>query len=312
MLPDCPGTGRLSSRLFPASGSTANTAASPARLLVLLSRVPLALLHVLARAAAFLVLLVPNSRRRIIRENLLKAFPELSNEERRRLERAAVQNLTDVAMETIKAFSISEEALNERVHITNAELLERFAGRNQSIILLGSHEANWEWVALACSSRSPIHLHVVYRRLPQAGVNAFLRAMRSRFGALLFTRQEFQRALIEGRKRLRAIALVVDERPSTRDERHWVCFFNRDTAFRSGFATLAGQWQYPVVFASRRRTSRGHYEVTFVIVGEPPYDSQPVHLVERYVQLLQQSIAANPADWLWTQPRWNRNKPFYD
>ena len=141
--------------------------------------------------------------------------------------------------------------------------------------------------------------------------NAFLLAIRSRFGAALFTPDEALRVLVKSGDKLRAISLVVDHVPASKDEAHWVQFLNREASCVVGFEKLARLRQYPVVLASRRRVRRGHYEVTFEILGEPPYDSQSFYLVERYMASLEQSIIANPADWLWNYRRWRNKKPFY-
>lgn len=285
--------------------------AAPSRWLVILSHVPLPIMYVLATALAAVALVVPNARLKAIDDNFSKAFPDLNAMQRRRLVRTFVHNFADITVETIRAYSIEKDELNKRVHIKNIDVLDRFVEANQSIVLLGSHEANWEWVGLACSYRLPFAMEGAHKPLRPAGLHTFMHKMRTRFGASLFTPEQAARALIEGRKKRRAISFIVDEKPSLRDECHWVKFLNQETAFRSSFEKIARQWRYPVVFASRRRTSRGHYEVTFEVLGEPPYDSPPFQLVERYAQALQNSIIANPADWLWTQRRWTIKKPFY-
>jgi Kdo2-lipid IVA lauroyltransferase/acyltransferase len=286
-------------------------AVAPSTTLILLSRLPLWLLHLLARAGAFLAPRLMRSRRQLVHENLERAFPALTDAARRELGRAFARNFADVVLESIKGYSISEAELNRRVRLTNLEVLERFVRARQSIVLVAAHEANWEWVFLACSSQLPFELQTVYKPLRGAAVDAFMHATRARFGAMLFTRKEFTRALLERRGCLRAIALLADERPSASDDCRWLRFLNQDTAFRTGFETLSRMWQYPVVFAARRRISRGHYEVTFELLGEPPYATQTVALVERYAEALQRSIEANPADWNWAQPRWSVRKPLY-
>jgi KDO2-lipid IV(A) lauroyltransferase len=103
----------------------------------------------------------------------------------------------------------------------------------------------------------------------------------------------------------------VDGKPLTDDECHSVQFLNQQTAFRSRFATLATLWNYPVIFADRHRTARGHYEVHFELLGEPPYPTAAPWLVERYAEALERSLRTSPADWLWSQRRWDFSKPFY-
>ncbi len=279
--------------------------------LVALASLPMPVLHAMARVLGFLAPYVMRSRAETARANLAGAFPSLAAAAHRRLVREFSYNFADVILEAVKGYSLSEAALHNRVRIKNPELLQRFADANQSLLLVGSHEANWEWVFLACSLRLPFEVHAVYKPLRHARVDAFVRATRSRFGAALFTRGQFVQQMADPRDGLRAIGLIVDERPSAGDARHWVRFLGKDTAFRTAFEQLARLWKFPVVFSSRRRTARGCYEVTFEILGEPPYDPMPGLLVERYAASLERSIRENPADWLWTQRRWETQRSFY-
>ncbi len=281
------------------------------KMLVLLSKVPLSVLHALAGFGAFVAFYVIRYRPRSAYENISYALPELNTQAQHELVKAYCRNAADVLVETIKAYGMSKEMLTERVRITNIDVLDRFVRANQSIILLGTHVANWEWVFLSCSIQLPFVINAVYKPMRNVGLNAFLLATRSRFGASLFTPDEALRVLVKSGDKLRAISLVVDHVPASKDEAHWVQFLNREASCVVGFEKLARLRQYPVVLASRRRTRRGHYEVTFEILGEPPYDSQSFYLVERYMASLEQSIKANPADWLWNYRRWRNKKPFY-
>jgi KDO2-lipid IV(A) lauroyltransferase len=283
----------------------------PARSLVLLAQLPLPLLYLLTRTLSALMLLLMPARRQIIRENIALAFPDRAASWHRRQLVQFRRNVADVIAEILKGYTLGRPKLDERVRIINPELLQSFATAGQSVMLVGSHQANWEWVFLACCGRIPFEICAVHALLGHPGIDGFLRVMRSRFGATMLTRKAFGRELIAGRNRLRAIVLTVDGKPLPEDECHSVRFLNQQTAFRSRFATLATLWNYPVIFADRRRTARGYYEVRFELLGEPPYDTLAPWLVERYAEALERSLRASPADWLWTQRRWNFSKPFY-
>ncbi len=279
--------------------------------LSLLTRLPLPVLHGLASLAAVLGPVVAPRRFRTIQDNLAAAFPGLDPKARRRLAHAAVRNLIDVVAETFKALSIPRASLDARVKITNPELLDRFREAGQSIIVLGSHQANWEWVLLSCSSQLPFEVQCAYKPPHGPRLAAFLLAMRTRFGARLFTPAEAKQTIIEGRRTLRAIVITPDEKPAGGEPSRSAAFLGGETEFRSSFEQIALLWRYPVVFAARRRVARGRYEVTFQLLGEPPYDPAACNLVEAYAAALQDSIAANPADWLWSRRRRQAAPAFY-
>ena len=54
-------------------------------------------------------------RKKVIRENLLHAFPEKTEEERLEIERKFFRNLTDSFAEIIKMYTISKEELAKRI-----------------------------------------------------------------------------------------------------------------------------------------------------------------------------------------------------
>jgi len=53
------------------------------------------------------------------------------------------------------------------------------------------------------------------------------------------------------------------------------------------------------------RRRRGHYEVEFRKLGEPPYEKDSdQRMLERYIGELEQMIREAPSDWLWSHNRW--------
>ncbi len=279
-------------------------AASMRALLALIGHAPLSVLHALARPLGFLAMHVLRYRRGVAEENLARAFPSLSKSRRRDLLRAFYRNLAGTALEILKTGYLSDEELDSRVQFANIEVLDRFVSGNQSIILVGAHEANWEWVFLACCRRLGFAVDLVYKPLHNAAIDDLMKRMRARFGANLVPAADAFKELIKGRERLRAIGLQVDQRPAGRSECRSFRFLNQATPFVVGFEKLARHWRYPVVFVGRSRTGRGRYAVAFEVLGEPPYDCAPFELTERYVRALERSILEHPADWLWTHRRW--------
>jgi len=284
----------------------------PFRLLALLSRVPLAMLHFAARILALGAFHVIRYRRTETQRLFARAFPDCQPRRLAALTRRYYCHLADIVAEIVKGYSISRQELERRVRFTNFELLERFLAGQQSFVLIGSHGANWEWIGLACSARLPCSIDIVYKELRDVAYSAFMAGVRGRFGANLIERSGAMLELAKGRHRLRAIALLADHAPAAGDACHWVRFLNQDTAFQVGFERLARAWDYPVLHAARRRVARGRYEVTFEILGEPPFPVPAYTMVERFAASLERSILANPEDWFWHRRQWARERPFYD
>ena len=230
------------------------------RALRFLARLPLPVMYGLASVLAFLGYNLIRYRRHVVQENLAASFPNLSARERRNIAKSFYRNIADVALETVKAHTIDQDTLATRVRLTNPEILDRFVAANQSIVLIGTHEANWEWVFLSCTSQLPFAIDAIYKPLHNATIDAFMAQTRTRFGARLIIPGESILALARGPKRLRAIAMLVDQRPLPTDECRWIRFLNQDTPFFVGFEKMADcgaiRWFWRRVVEPRGVTTR--------------------------------------------------------
>lgn len=112
----------------------------------LLARLPISILHRIASVLAFCLQYILRYRRAVILKNLRHSFPEKSPQVIRAIIRGFYGNLADVIVETIKLPGFSADQLRARVSITNIELVKPKIQSGQTIIVMTSHQANWEWI----------------------------------------------------------------------------------------------------------------------------------------------------------------------
>ncbi len=60
------------------------------------------------------------------------------------------------------------------------------------------------------------------------------------------------------------------------------------------------------------KTSRGHYRIKTRLITDNPAQLPEFAITDRYISLLQQTIEADPAIWLWTHKRWKNKVTFAD
>ena len=111
----------------------------------LLARLPLGVLYLLSDLAFPIIYYIIRYRRRLVRENLTCSFPEKSEEEILRIEKAFYRNLCDVFIEAFKCLHISDEEMRRRVEVLNCELPESIAARGKNVFMLLGHIGCWEW-----------------------------------------------------------------------------------------------------------------------------------------------------------------------
>jgi KDO2-lipid IV(A) lauroyltransferase len=84
---------------------------------------------------------------------------------------------------------------------------------------------------------------------------------------------------------------------------------NQPAGFFLGPATLANITQYPVYFVRGKRLNRGYYEVELIEICREPGTLSQEALIERYVELAEETIRSEPESYLWSNRRWKRNPP---
>ena len=275
--------------------------------LKLISRLPFTALYVLGDFLFLLSYHVIRYRRKLVRRNLKNSFPSLSNGEIKKIEQAFYQNLCDYAVETLKLLSISNSELKKRMVYTNPEILDKYKEKNQSIVLLSSHQFNWEWLLVSGNLWLNIPIDFVYQPLNSKFVDTLMQTCRLRFGGYAIKRKEVARELVKRKNMLRGIAIVADQYPGRKQNRKYeTTFLNQTTVFFYGSQQIANLTQYPVFYVSVKKVKRGYYTSTLVKVAEPPFKADSEEVVKNYVKIVEDVIKNNPTGWLWSHNRWKK------
>ncbi|GAB3885553.1 lysophospholipid acyltransferase family protein [Spirosoma agri] len=269
-----------------------------------LSRLPLGLLYGLADFLYVLLFYIVRYRRQVVVNNLRLSFPEKTPADIQRITKGFYRNLTDLIVETIKMPSFSASELRQRVLFTNAELVQDRLKAGQAVIGMASHSSNWEWIPSA-SVLYGMPTDSIYKTLNSPFFEQLMRTVRSSFGAVPVPMNTLPRRMVAQKGTPRIIALVADQVPDVPEQAYWTDFLHQDTPFYPGTERLARSRQLPVFYTQLRRIRRGYYEVTFTLIGEPPYTTLPPGaILENYRDLLEETIRNYPSDWLWSHKRW--------
>lgn len=285
-------------------------------LLKCLTRLPLPVLYELSRALFRVAYYVLHWRRPLAAANLRNAFPEKTEAERAAILKQSYRNLADLIFETLYGYGASAAEMQRRVRIENPELLRECTERGQSVVLLAAHFCNWEWLLLTAGTQLGVPIDAVYKPQRIEGFDRFLREGRGRFGGNLIPANDFLFDVMKRKGEARAFALVADQTPLKREEKHWSHFLNQDTAFHVGADKIARILNAPVLFVSMRRERKGFYSARLNLLASPPYDRNPdqdhgAEIIESYARALEAEIQASPADWLWVHRKWKYAKPLY-
>jgi KDO2-lipid IV(A) lauroyltransferase len=113
-------------------------------LLYLISLLPWRVLYIFSDGIAFLLKHVIKYRVDVVHQNLIIAFPNKTEKERKQIAYDFYQQFTDSFIETIKLLSISDKTFQKRF-TSNVEVLNNLYPTGQSVQIMAGHFFNWEF-----------------------------------------------------------------------------------------------------------------------------------------------------------------------
>lgn len=275
----------------------------------LLSYLPLPVLYGLAWPGYLLLYYIAGYRKAVIQNNLRQAFPDQNEKAITVLAKKFYRQLVEVGMEIIKTRRMTADDIRSRVTLTNGELVkERSNNFQDPLIVLSIHQGNWEWMLHGVKLSLDIPVDPVYKPLHNPQMDQLILEIRSRFGSRPLPMANAARDILRRRREFRLFVMLADQAPIRRERSYWTHFLNKEAAFYEGAENIARLTGYPVLFARCKRVKRGHYEIAFEEVARPPYSREGHKVTDRYVQLAEQAIRAEPESWLWSNRRWKRDR----
>jgi Kdo2-lipid IVA lauroyltransferase/acyltransferase len=273
--------------------------------LYLLSVLPFWLLYLLSDLIYVLLYYVIGYRKEIVLQNLKNAFPEKSDDAIKVLCKKFYKYLCDLFLETFKTLTISKKAMLEHCVVTEEaqEVFGNVAASGKSVIIVMGHFGNWEWAGNSFSLVCRQQLFVIYHQLTNKYFDGLIYGMRTRFGTKLFEMNETLRSMISNKKVLSATAFIADQTPDPRGA-YWTNFLNQETPVFWGTEKIARKLNYPIVYVSVKRKSRGYYAVHAEMLVENPRATADGEISELHTRRLEKDILEQPEIWLWSHRRW--------
>ena len=275
----------------------------------LLAGLPLGILYLISDLAYPIIYYMIRYRRRLVRENLKCSFPEKSEKEIIRIEKAFYHNLCDVFIESFKCLNISDEEMRRRVEVVNCELPERIASEGRNIFMLLGHCGCWEWVQEVCMRyKKPKKNCEVYKQINNKYFASLMHEIRSRWDTEQIEMKQTVRTMLRWNAAGEPFlcGFLQDQRPSTKVKEN-LTFLNQTINFVPGAEEISKKVNAELVYLDVEKPRRGYYKLTFremTIPEDLKLRSYP--LTELYFRMLEKTIRRQPEIWLWSHNRWRR------
>lgn len=254
---------------------------------------------------------VVHYRLNVVRDNLLRSFPEKSEEDRLAIEEKFYRHLSDVFFETILMATIRPKKIQQKFEFINKAQIEEYTA-GQSWIAVMAHYGSWEYTTSWGLHSSHDKVLAAYKPLTNKNLDNLFHRIRARFGVEPVAMNHVLREMIScrGQKKNITLALIADQNPHyTSESQVWYDFLGQKTLFFEGADRLARKFSLPVAFLHVDKFEKGDYKAWFEIIydGKEPIEADEI--TRRYKEKLEEMIRQRPELWMWSHRRWKHQPP---
>lgn len=277
----------------------------------LLSLLPLRILYCFSDILYYILYYLFRYRRKVVRRNLCRSFPEKSVPEIVQIEKKFYHHLCDLFVEMYRLWNMSEKEIRRRCIFKHTEILEKYYAEGRGVVGVLGHYGNWEWMtSYPLWVQRGIDFYPLYKPLHNRAFDRMMLKIRSRFGAVPVPKNDILRMIVKDRREGKVFlgAFIGDQTPNRRNLNFWTRFLNQDTPVLLGTEKIARKFNLPVISLHMRMLKRGYYEVDFVDVCADPASLAPGELTELHTRILEQQIREVPELWLWSHKRWKHKR----
>ncbi|MBU2019943.1 MAG: lysophospholipid acyltransferase family protein [Bacteroidetes bacterium] len=274
-----------------------------------LSLLPLPLLYLLSDLFYLLLRTVVPYRKKVVQENLKKSFPNLNASELKKIERNFYRHFSNLLAESVKNLSIRKLNLKKRIEIVNRDLLDQLFIQGKSVVIVGAHYGNWEWMISGLNFLFAHQSIGIGTPMTSAFFDKKINARRARFGMKIVHAKNFKNHLKENQETPVSLLMLSDQSPPNSEKSFWTNFLNRPTACFFGAEMIAHEHDFAVVYMHQKKTKRGYYSIQFESIAYEPKDYKWGEITEKHVRCLEREIIEAPEFWMWSHKRWKRKVP---
>ncbi len=272
-----------------------------------LAWLPTPLLYLFSDLLFAVLYFLTGYRKRVVEENLRRAFPGKDRTWRRAVMRRFYRHLCDIIVEEIRMIHMPTRELLRRVEVRRSDLerFEKMRREGKHALVGAGHYGNWEW-ANAFVAQTSYYVMAIYKPLKDKVIEKLITRARLRWLDEVVPLHRVYRAILSYHRRgIPTLSyFITDQTPLPFESEYVTLFLNQETAVYLGLEKLARKFGDPVYFLMMKKVRRGHYRLEIHEVSPDPQKEPPYAITEKHVQMLEELIREAPEYWLWSHRRW--------
>jgi KDO2-lipid IV(A) lauroyltransferase len=268
--------------------------------------------HRVAKALAWLASDVAGVRRHVIRENLARAFPQLSSHERHRLARHMWEHLFLMVCEIAHApRKIHDTNWRKYICFRNYGPMMRLLWSERPKVFVAGHYGNFELAGYTMGLFG-FPTYAVARPLDNKYLDQFIKRFREKKGQHILPKQGSADEIAELLRHNRTLSVLGDQNAGPKGL--WVDFFGTPASTHKAIALFALSNRAPLAVGYARRLDRPlRYEMGVEAIADPAHcateTSGLVELTRWFTQALEDLIYRAAEQYWWIHRRWKGEPP---
>jgi len=277
----------------------------------LISILPFRILYIKSSFISFIFYYIIGYRKKMVLDNLKIAFPEKPEKELKSIRRKFYRHFVDIFMEMIKSFTISKKTLDKHYKYTNIELFDELYKDGKSIILVGSHYANWEWI-IGLGNHVKYKSYAAFTKVSNKYFNEKVLNSREKFGIKFIKTSGIISTMDKNHKgNIQSVyGLLSDQSPQLKKTHYWSEFFGVKVPIHTGAEMLAKKYNMNVVYIHTKKVKRGYYETTFELITDDVKKYSDYELSDVFLRKTEQQILQKPEHYFWTHNRFKHKDKY--
>ena len=238
----------------------------------------------------------------LIESNLLKAKPNLSQDEIKRISKEMWSNYGRILAEYIFIKEIRNSKNNGNFKIIGQEILDKIKENNEPVIFVSGHFNNFELMAMHIE-KSGINLAAIYRPLNNQFLNYIMEYIRKKYICKNQVKKGIRgtREILSFFKKKTSIALMIDQRVSEGIRSNLFMHEALTTTIPAQFVKKFKCKIVPIYIERINGTN-------FCLKVHEPLEFRDDSTIEKITQdlnsVLEKMILKNPEQWIWSHNRW--------
>jgi KDO2-lipid IV(A) lauroyltransferase len=248
-------------------------------------------------------------RRKVVLENIEKAFPHWDKRKRFAVARKNFMNYGCGFVELLLLPQYDERVFKKLIEVEGMHNVQKAVEDGHGMFFLSLHMGSWELMS-ASNSHLKMSMHVITKKMKGKGLNQIWVDLRLGRGIRMIEAEKTSFQILRAIRANEGVGYILDQfmgpPVGVRTK-----FFGHETGTAASLALFADRTRAPVIPTYNVRLPNGRIRIVFEepvpFVEQGSTEQNISFMTQIYTSKIEEIVKKHPEQWLWLHRRW---KPF--